>query len=160
MLSRGNTDVLLEQLEHDEAAKEQKWFGLFTDLIFVTVIIQFALQITNHYVGFYLLPHELSRRYDSVHNGSCEKMEDNGETGMFLTDEGLQCDFVEKNVLKWLRESLLWLFAFYVVWLELGCVLGRFINIPGVMDDFFLFLHHFLYRGNGTSDKFKKASDA
>lgn len=131
--------ILREKLVHDESVKEQKWFGLFTDLIFVTVIIQFALQITEHYKGFYLLPHNLSKRYDDDHNYACQYLAAEGATGTFLTDEGLSCDYVEGGVQIWLRESILWLFAFYVVWLELGCALGRFINIDGLLDDFFYF---------------------
>jgi len=145
--SRGNTMILREKLEHDESVKEQKWFGLFTDLIFVTVIIQFALQITEHYKGFYLLPHNISKRYSESHNENCQLMANRGASGIFLTDDGLSCDLVDGGEQIWLSESLLWLFAFYVVWLELGCSLGRFINIDGVLDDFLYFASIFFTIG-------------
>jgi len=139
-----DTVKLEENWEELSSGKEQKWFGLFLDLILVSVIIQFAFEIKLHFRGFYILPTTLSfyeettlyspsKTYDSQHNIDCKmlKMWDTSE--YVVTDYGLECVKMGSEV--WLYESLLFFFVFFVIWLELSCTLGKFINLPGFIDD-------------------------
>jgi len=143
---RGNTMTLDDHKKEEEADKEQKWFGLFTDLIFVTVIIQFARQINYHYKGFFLLPTTLSdhyyptKEYSMDHNDLCEErfLESNG--GILVSSDGMECYHIIGGLQGWVWETALFYFAFYVIWLELSAGLGRFINITGIVDDFLYFM--------------------
>jgi len=133
--------------EDEEEDKEQKWFGVFTDLIFVTVILQFSIQLYNHVKGFYLEPTKMSyiefsqifqpaKTYSVAHHKMCVEAANSNWTAEILSGrDGMECWYIGDE-LDWVFcEATLYFFSIYVVWLELTCSLGRFANITGMLDD-------------------------
>lgn len=142
MRPRGNTMQLQKKQDEEEAEKEQKWFGLFTDLIFVAVIVQFAFQMKFHYKGFYTLPEPSDSQYMSNawaadHDSACEALFSETHSEIVLNSDGRECAYrggIDVYVELIIQTSHFW-FVFFVAWLELSCGLGRFINISGFLDD-------------------------
>jgi len=139
---RGNTMQLKKKQEQHEKLKERKWFGLFTDLIFVAVIIQFAFQMKFHFKGFYALPstpsgYSLSKEYTASHDQDCEDLALRvNETDLIVNVDGMECVYSGPEVIPQLiAETIVFWLGFFVAWLELSCGLGRFINISGALDD-------------------------
>jgi len=142
MRPRGNTMQIKKKQEEHEKLKERKWFGLFTDLIFVAVIIQFAFQMKFHFKGFYALPstpggYWLSKEYIASHDKECEELALTvSDSAVIINKDGSECVYNGPEVIPQLiAETITFWFAFFVAWLELSCGLGRFINISGILDD-------------------------
>jgi len=130
--------------EDENEDKEQKWFGVFTDLIFVTVILQFSIQLYTHVKGFYLEPTKLSyiefnqifqpaKTYSHPHNSICAQS--NSTEEILIGSDGMECWYIGDDLIRVFCEATLYFFSIYVVWLELSCSLGRFTNITGMLDD-------------------------
>jgi len=139
---RGNTMQLKKKQEQHEKLKEQKWFGLFTDLIFVAVIIQFAFQMKFHLKGFYALPSSpsgylLSKEYLPNHDDECEKLALGiSSSEVIVNSDGSECVYSgPEKIPQLIAETATFWFGFFVAWLELSCGLTRFINITGILDD-------------------------
>jgi len=129
-----------EALEENEGDPTNLWFGLFTDLIFVAVVVAFANQMKAHVKGFFL-----DTNHDwlgSDHSYQCKKMYYAGAEKPFYDFDGFECyksggsDAHTQTAL----ESLLFFFCFWVCWLELTAVLARFVNLEGMLDDLLMFL--------------------
>merc|ERR1719433_344047 len=122
--------------EAHEGDPSQMWFGLFTDLIFVAVIIKFANQIKFFIKGFFINNH--GDYIDDYHVGECKANKKLGAKLPFYDSKGNGCQpeggIGTFGTIMW--QTLLWFFAFWVMWLELNCALTRFINLEGILDDF------------------------
>jgi len=144
---RGNEELLEEA--DAELDKEQTWFALFTDLIFVAVIFQLANNMKGFSKGFYAMPYGERQGHDvflyhDTHNAYCKS--DTFSTPIDhvkVTMDGIEC--IKRGGLSNMHalviESMLYYFAFFVVWLELSSGLGRFVNIDGWADDVLWFFY-------------------
>jgi hypothetical protein len=153
----GEEDVA--DLEDDDEYKERKWFAVFTDLIFVSVILQFSIQLYHHVKGFYIEPTKWSdgewsqmfqpaKTYSLDHDENCTKTllsytnstllnytYTESSRGLVIGSDGMECWNMGEQVFQISYESVLCFFSIFVMWLELSCALGRFANIDGMLDD-------------------------
>lgn len=152
---RGTKSATVEEQEAHALAKAhaheahgdpaQTWFGLFTDLIFVAVIVQFAGQIKYYFKGFYT--NGSGQFVDDQFTADCKAWKKYGgkKDGSMthMTEKGMACVFEggvdEFDVI--CMEAMLWFFAFWICWLELNCVTTRFVNLRGMMDDLLYLLY-------------------
>merc|ERR1719210_1748278 len=141
--SEHSHDQQLAEEAHQDAT--QVWFGLFTDLIFVAVIVQFANQFKLWFKGFYATNKgdfdKDPEFYTAAFVNECKALYKMGAKDTFYASNGYPCYKMggQKYFSKLLGQAFLYFYAFWICWLELTCTLARFINIEGLVDDFLYF---------------------